>query len=81
MAPPRDDIPIIVEADCIGCQACVIACPYAVLDMDDRNLAVVANPDACTQFNQCADVCPTDAIVLPWQTPPDAAHGTSGGDR
>lgn len=67
MSLPRDDIPIIVEADCIGCQACVLACPYAVLDMDDRHLAVVANPDACTQFNQCAEVCPTDAIVLPWR--------------
>jgi Fe-S-cluster-containing hydrogenase component 2 len=81
MAVRRDDIPIIIEADCIGCQACVLACPYSVLDMDDRNLAVVVDSDACTQFNQCAEVCPTDAIVLPWRRAPGNQSGRAGEDQ
>lgn len=69
-----ENAPIIVEANCIGCQACVIACPYSVLDMDDRNLAVVVAPDRCTRFNACADVCPTDAVILPWRSSADTAE-------
>ncbi|HEX2173095.1 MAG TPA: 4Fe-4S dicluster domain-containing protein [Dehalococcoidia bacterium] len=70
VARDRDDLPIIIEAKCIGCWACVMACPYSVLDLDDRNLAVIVNGDACTHFNSCAEVCPTDAIELPWRPAP-----------
>ena len=73
MRRPQSELPIIIEAKCIGCQACVIACPYAVLDMDERNLAVIVDEVACTQFGACAEVCPTDAIVLPWQEGADGA--------
>jgi electron transfer flavoprotein alpha subunit/NAD-dependent dihydropyrimidine dehydrogenase PreA subunit len=47
---------------CIGCGACVDACPFAALALVD-NLAVVN--DNCTACGACLPVCPVDALSLP----------------
>ncbi|MBI2848563.1 MAG: 4Fe-4S binding protein [Chloroflexi bacterium] len=59
-------VPLIDRDLCIGCKACVAACPYDVLAMDEEDIAFVAKPEACTQYSACYDVCPTGAITLPW---------------
>jgi len=61
------DTPIIDKELCIGCGACVSACPSEVLSLNDDDKAYVENPEACTQCGECAEVCPTEAISLPWE--------------
>ena len=49
--------------ECIGCEACVAACPFGSLSMDDESKAVV--DETCTACGACIDVCPTQALSLP----------------
>jgi len=58
---------LIDEALCIGCKACVEACPFGAMQFDeDRELAVKC--DMCVQRQAkgqrpaCASVCPTGCI-------------------
>lgn len=48
---------------CIGCEACVEACAFGALSMDDENIAVVN--DNCTACGACVDECPVEALALP----------------
>jgi electron transfer flavoprotein alpha subunit len=48
---------------CIGCEACVGACPFGALSMDAENIAVV--DEQCTACRACLEVCPADALSLP----------------
>ena len=52
---------LIDKAKCVGCQACVKACPFGALKMEGK-LAVVG--DACTFCGACVPSCKFDAIVL-----------------
>jgi ferredoxin len=56
-------LPHIDVDACIGCGACVSACPVNVLDMDGDK-AKVAKPDACTECGACVDACPVSCITL-----------------
>lgn len=51
----------VVEEKCVGCGACLKACPYEALAIAD-NLAVVN--DRCTLCGACVESCPYDALVL-----------------
>lgn len=53
----------INREECIGCEACVAACPFGALRMDEENKAVV--DDKCTACGVCIDVCPVSALSLP----------------
>ena len=44
---------------CVGCEACVAACPFGAISMKD-GVAVIG--DACTQCGACVEVCPAGAI-------------------
>ena len=57
--------PIIYAYRCTGCGTCVEQCPVGVLTQREGK-ATLAEPDACTYCTLCEDVCPTDAIALPF---------------
>jgi electron transfer flavoprotein alpha subunit len=48
---------------CIGCEACVEACAFGALSMDDESIVVVN--DNCTACGACIDECPVEALALP----------------
>ena len=51
--------PIIFPERCIGCQACVDACPHDVLAIVDGRAAAVA-PDLCMEDTACQAECPVN---------------------
>ena len=51
--------PVIFSDRCIGCDACVEACPHDVLDIVDGRAAVVAD-DQCMEDTSCQVVCPVN---------------------
>jgi thioredoxin reductase len=56
-------LPQIDATTCLGCYACVDACPYDVLEVR-RYVAVVARPDACCGLTLCEQRCPNGSLVV-----------------
>jgi thioredoxin reductase len=56
-------LPIIDTSTCLGCYACVDACPYGVLEVE-RYVAVVARPEACCGLVLCEQKCPNGSLVV-----------------
>lgn len=48
---------------CVACGACVPACPFGALSMDDT--IVKCDGNLCTACGACIPVCPVDALSLP----------------
>src|SRR6185503_6791103 len=59
----RVRLPQIDVNTCLGCYACVDACPYDVLAVE-RYVAVVARPEACCGLTLCQQVCPNGSLVV-----------------
>ncbi len=63
--------PIVDHAKCIGCGACIKACPempqHTVLGLIDGKADLVA-PTACIGHGACRTACPVDAITLVFGT-------------
>ena len=53
---------IVNKDECVGCEACVSACPNEAISMQDG----VAHVDegACIDCGICVDECPNEAISL-----------------
>ncbi len=52
--------PIINYETCIGCHACILACPQDVLGFDEQeHHAVVVNYEQCMEDTGCQQACPT----------------------
>jgi thioredoxin reductase len=56
-------LPQIDPTTCLGCYACVDACPYDVLEVR-RYVAVVARPDDCCGLTLCEQRCPNGSLVV-----------------
>jgi electron transfer flavoprotein alpha subunit len=64
---------VILDKDqCIGCSACVSACPFGAIVMEGDKAVVT---DACTVCGACVDVCAVTAISRPAAGKPSAANG------
>ena len=49
---------------CVGCGACVAACPLDTLRLDDSGKACIAYPDDCMTCFLCERLCPEQAIFV-----------------
>jgi thioredoxin reductase len=56
-------LPVIDATTCLGCYACVDACPYDVLEVR-RYVAVLARPDDCCGLTLCEQRCPNGSLVV-----------------
>lgn len=56
-------LPHVDAVRCLGCHACVEACPFDVLSVE-RHVAVVARPDACCGLGACEKACPNGSLTL-----------------
>ena len=54
--------PVIDTDECIGCGACVDACPMGVLELENA-VATVVDEDSCIACAACLDECPNGAIT------------------
>src|ERR1700675_4630977 len=71
MTEPASLHPLIDDAKCLGCGACVKACPeqphHTVLGLIDGK-AVLVGPTECIGHGACKTACPFDAITLVFGT-------------
>jgi thioredoxin reductase/ferredoxin len=71
LTEPASLHPLIDQSRCLGCGACVKACPeypaHTILGLIDGKAALV-NPTQCIGHGACRDVCPFDAITLVFGT-------------
>lgn len=52
---------VVIEEECISCQACESECPTGALEMVD-DIAHI-NQDTCDQCGDCSEACPSEAII------------------
>jgi thioredoxin reductase/NAD-dependent dihydropyrimidine dehydrogenase PreA subunit len=55
--------PLIDQSKCIGCAACVIACPEHALGIID-GIAELVHPAKCVGHGLCAEACPVSGIKI-----------------
>jgi len=58
-----DELPILDDANCIGCGDCVAVCPTQCLEMR-RQVPWLARPADCVSCAACVIVCPTEALSM-----------------
>ncbi len=68
ITPPATLHPVVDPAACLGCGACVDACPEGEVLGLVNGLAEMVDPSACIGHGQCQRVCPNGAISLVFGT-------------
>jgi thioredoxin reductase/NAD-dependent dihydropyrimidine dehydrogenase PreA subunit len=56
-------LPQVNTNTCIGCSACVDACPYDVLEIHNY-VAQVVRPDDCCGLTLCEQRCPNGSLII-----------------
>lgn len=51
----------IIQEQCIGCSACLSACPFGAIIMQGDNKALIT--ETCVLCGACVDTCPVSAII------------------
>lgn len=64
LAEPASLHPVFDEKKCLGCKACVTACPEGGVIGVINNKAQLINPSHCIGHGACKKACPFDAITL-----------------
>ena len=59
-------LPQIDSLRCIGCELCAKLCPNHALAMRD-DVPIVVKPSACDYSAICQEICPTEAVSLPYE--------------
>ncbi|HEY8076480.1 MAG TPA: 4Fe-4S binding protein, partial [Labilithrix sp.] len=59
----KKKLPIVDTSTCLGCYACVDACPFDVLQIE-KYVAVVARPEECCGVVLCEQVCPNGSLKI-----------------
>ncbi|MBN2014778.1 MAG: 4Fe-4S binding protein [Candidatus Altiarchaeota archaeon] len=58
-------VKIEVEIEgCIGCGACVNACPVSLFKIVDGKAKIVGNTDTCVLCRACESTCPVGIIKI-----------------
>jgi Fe-S-cluster-containing hydrogenase component 2 len=60
---PDTGAKIVLDAVCVGCKLCAIACPFGTILFDPAS-EVAAKCDLCAGDPACAHACPTGAIAF-----------------
>ncbi|TNF35657.1 MAG: 4Fe-4S dicluster domain-containing protein [Gammaproteobacteria bacterium] len=68
MAEPASLHPVFDEVKCLGCRACIKACPEGDVIGLINNKAQLINPSHCIGHGACKKACPFDAISLVFGT-------------
>ncbi len=68
LAEPASLHPVFDESVCIGCAACVTACPEGGVIGLIHNKATLVNPSHCIGHGACQKSCPVGAIELVFGT-------------
>lgn len=50
----------VIAETCVGCSACVSACPFGAIVMQDGKAFIT---EACTACGACVETCPVSAII------------------
>jgi putative YpdA family bacillithiol system oxidoreductase len=64
LGEPASLHPVIDENKCLGCKACITACPEGNVIGVIKNKARLINPSHCIGHGACKKACPLDAITL-----------------
>lgn len=64
----EQDTPVVIDHElCVGCRACVLACPFGVIRMDRQSHAII-KCDQCAErlergeLPACVSACPVQAL-------------------